>query len=408
LSADFTEQPHLQEVETTRRLEKTQQELEATRRQLEQQQDIIHDRMEDFERAAKSDISRLEQQHKHELQCMQTKLDTLQFELTQQQHQRSRAPTPADSLDPWMIDIDSSVLTIVHSVASGCFGKISKALWQGVPVAVKEPHFLNDQTMRELGMELSPQELLSFREGLLRECRTNARLRHPNIVQFFGVAGTLQEPRMLVMELMTGGSLDNLLYPGNAAAQMPILPIEQQLSILIDICRALAYLHSRQPPILHLDIKPSNIMFDATGRAKLADLGESHVVRSLQAASTERTSVGTITPFGLGAPLYMAPEMREQSLRKGSRTDMFSFGVVMCEVSSGSPPNPGPEMQRIDSSHLRRSTEEERRASDIALVEHQGIQAIVSVLIVDDMADRWSAAQTLVALYSLQEQPTEQ
>jgi serine/threonine protein kinase len=142
-------------------------------------------------------------------------------------------------------------------------------------------------------------------------------------------------------------------------------------------------------------------MLDATtGRAKLGDLGESHVVQSVEhlARRATRTMIGTRTPFGVGTPWYMAPEMRYQDEEKSGRTDMFSVGVVMCEMSSRTRPNPGPEMARIDKWTSRHVPEEERRAADIALMQDQQLRDIVEHLIVHEMADRWNAKQTLERL----------
>jgi serine/threonine protein kinase len=141
-------------------------------------------------------------------------------------------------------------------------------------------------------------------------------------------------------------------------------------------------------------------MLDATtGRAKLGDLGESHVVQSVEhlARRATRTMIGTRTPFGIGTRLYMAPEMRHQDEEKSGRTDMFSVGVVMCEMSSRTRPNPGPEMARING-RRQLVPEEERRAADIALMQDRQLRYIVEHLIVDEMADRWNAKQTLESL----------
>jgi serine/threonine protein kinase len=189
---------------------------------------------------------------------------------------------------------------------------------------------------------------------------------------------------------------------GNTDDRQAPIDTRRQVSIMIDVCCALQYLHSRQPPILHLDIKPDNIMLDGTtGRAKLGDLGEAHIVQSVAhrttAAAAHATRVGTTSVFGVGTPLYMAPEMRHKDEKKSSRTDMFSMGVVMCEMSAGRRPSPGPEMQRVNG--IRQAVlEEERRAADIGMMRDQQVRDIVEHLIVDEMADRWSAQQVLASL----------
>jgi eukaryotic-like serine/threonine-protein kinase len=151
---------------------------------------------------------------------------------------------------------------------------------------------------------------------------------------------------------------------------------------------------------LHLDIKPDNIMLNsATGRAKLGDLGEAHIVKTLAHQTTSRAlMIGTTTPFGVGTPLYMAPEMKRQGETKGSPTDMFSMGVVMCEMSAGRRPDPGPDQVQLDRYSLRVVPEPERRAEDIGMMRNQQLRDIVEHLIVDEMTDRWRAVQVLESL----------
>jgi serine/threonine protein kinase len=284
---------------------------------------------------------------------------------------------------------------------------VVEAVWQqATTVAIKKLHMLDAPALEAWGVELTPQERASVLASLIRECHTNDNIRHPNIVQFLGVVmhATTQEPCMLMMEYMSGGSLASLLYGSADDRQAPI-DTRRQVSIMIDVCCALQYLHSRQPPILHLDIKPDNIMLDGTtGRAKLGDLGEAHIVQSVThrttaaAAAAHALTIGTTSVFGVGTELYMAPEMRHEDEQKSSRTDMFSMGVVMCEMSAGRRPSPGPEMERVDQWLSRHVPEEERRAADIGMMRDQQVRDIVEHLIVDEMADRWSAQQVLASL----------
>jgi serine/threonine protein kinase len=299
----------------------------------------------------------------------------------------------------WLISTDD--IEQGRRIGSGALGIVMEAMWQqGTRVAIKKLYFLDSQSLAALGIAWSSEELAQVVDKFMRECRTNAHIRHPNIVQFLGVGvdniATTREPRLMVMEYMSGGSLSDLLYGRDGRLTAPSL--NRQLSILIDVCCALQYLHSLQPPILHLDIKPDNILLDATtGRAKLGDLGESHVL----AHHIQGNTIRTLTPFGSGTPLYMAPEMRLHDEHKSGRTDMFSFGVVMCEMSSGTRPNPGPEMQRVDRYNMRVVAEPQRRAQDIRAMRNNDLRLIVGNLIVDDMPRRWSAKQVLQQLMQL-------
>ena len=163
------------------------------------------------------------------------------------------------------------------------------------------------------------------------------------------------------------------------------LPLQTQLVAGASIFSALAYLAT--VPIIHRDIKPANILIVVNQehelvKALLADFGEA---KQLNRTVTVRTVAGT--------PVYMAPENREDEAARSPKLDVFSAGVVVVEMSSGVPPNPGPEMrQRVA------VPEEQRRASDMAAVRQAEILAIARQCIVDDPEGR-ASAQHIMAVY---------
>ncbi len=134
----------------------------------------------------------------------------------------------------------------------------------------------------------------------MRECETNARLRHPNIVAFLGLIADDSGPRYLMLEHMAGGTLHDLVHSSGE------LGTQRLHGILLDVCKALHYLHSLRPAVLHLDVKPKNVLLDGD-RAKLADLGEAHIVRNTATITARR---GTVGVHGVGTLDYMAPEVR--------------------------------------------------------------------------------------------------
>lgn len=281
-------------------------------------------------------------------------------------------------------------------LGGGALGEVFHASWFGSPVVVKRLYFMDDDpaAMHAMGGPLSTHDRQHVMRDFYRECLLNSNLRHSNIVPFLGVVvDAALQPRYLMLELMSGRSLDHLIHPDGINPGTAV-PLPHAKTIVIDLCRALAYLHSRQPPVLHLDIKPANILLDAaSGRAKLGDLGESHVINSA------RTRTGTIAPHGVGTPLYMAPEMQFADSIKNHKTDMFSLGVVVAEITSGMRPNPGAAMRQIVVAGRRvweEVPEEERRAADIdAAIQHQPLQQLARQLIVHDPDQRLSAIEAL-------------
>lgn len=143
--------------------------------------------------------------------------------------------------------------------------------------------------------------------------------------------------RLLVYELMDNRSLDKWLYPpalgasaGGAAAAAEdgarFLTWEQRVSIAIGAAKGLVYLHEEcREPIIHLDIKPQNILLDRNLEAKLADFGLARLMDR---------DVSEVVTAVRGTPGYLAPELAGMSIAT-SKCDVFSYGVVLLELVAG-------------------------------------------------------------------------
>jgi len=209
------------------------------------------------------------------------------------------------------------------------------------------------QMGREVALKVISGSLAQEREFVERfqqEARVAADLRHPNVVPVYDF-GEADGALYLAMALIgQGRTLRDLL-----TEQGP-LPLEQALPILAQLADALDYLHHRDPPLVHRDVKPANLLLEPRREksrippsescispsesgispsevwAVLTDFG---LVRSLQ-ASTHLTRSGTT----LGTPVYMAPEQAEPE-RWGEvtpLTDVYALGVVAYEMLVGRPP----------------------------------------------------------------------
>ncbi|HLW03784.1 MAG TPA: serine/threonine-protein kinase [Ktedonobacterales bacterium] len=166
----------------------------------------------------------------------------------------------------------------------------------------------------------APQEL---RARFFREARVAAQLDHPNIVPVlhFDIDGPLA---YLVMPLLTGGTLAKRLRPRQ--------PTDPALvaSWLHQVAAALDFGHHRPQPIVHRDVKPSNLLFHEDGRLCLADFGIARV-----AAGPESGEAAHLTRTGivLGSLSYMAPE--QINGRAVPASDQYSAGVVLYEALTG-------------------------------------------------------------------------
>ena len=164
---------------------------------------------------------------------------------------------------------------------------------------------------------------LESQHRFLREARVAARLRHPGIVRLHHYlhAGELW---CFVMDFVPGGALDRRLKSEGA------LPCGEVREILIDLASALDYAHAHG--VIHRDIKPGNILFDADRKPMLADFGIAKV-----------GDAPTLTPPNetRGTPAYMSPEQLQGRSDVDGRSDIYSLGLVAYAMLVGCEPYGG-------------------------------------------------------------------
>lgn len=172
--------------------------------------------------------------------------------------------------------------------------------------------------MRRVAVKTLSKQFQADKEMLarfLREAQAVATLNHPNIISMYDVCQ--EEPPYLVMEYFQGESLEQTL--GNRK----MVSEAESLSIAWQVANGLAYSHSQG--ILHRDVKPGNLLIDSEGKIKITDFG---------LARFEFFSSLTQTGQALGTPLYISPEQRLGET-VDERTDVYSYGITMVEISSG-------------------------------------------------------------------------
>ena len=178
-------------------------------------------------------------------------------------------------------------------------------------------------------------------ERLEREARTLARLKHPSIVTLYEVEEHEDRP-FLVMELVEGRPLSRMI-PRHG------LPEGELLEIAIAVADALVAAH--EAGVVHRDLKPSNVLIDDDGTVKVCDFG---LAAPLPGDAEPEESTATLTESGtlVGTLPYMAPE-RLQGTRHDSRSDLFSFGVMLYEMAVGQRPFHGESNAELASEILR-------------------------------------------------------
>ena len=240
-------------------------------------------------------------------------------------------------------------------VGSGSYGTVLKAKWYGTDVAVKKLH---DIFFKALNTS-------DFRTGILRnlarELNILVQLSHPNIVQFYGVykcseshhstaSLELSMDTYIVQELMCC-SLDirNL--------QRPRLTFQNVVDISLSVSSGLQYLHDRHDPIIHRDLATKNILLSYNGVAKIGDLGVAKVLNQNQSNMLTRQP---------GTELYMPPEVKIQGIAYDTKVDIYSFGVVVLEISIGrnATAREAFEVAQCGSGMIKLVPEVERREAD--------------------------------------------
>lgn len=163
-----------------------------------------------------------------------------------------------------------------------------------------------------------------FAHRFAREIRTLAELKHPAIVTVTGFSRHLGVP-FAVLEHMPGGTLDDRPKPTPASALNEWLP---------NMAAALDFVHSKG--YVHRDVKPSNILFDARGQARLSDFGIIKAIDEKAGVTQALTQSGV----AIGTPTYMAPELAKGDNFDG-RADQYALAVTVYEMLAGRPPIEG-------------------------------------------------------------------
>ncbi|KAK2404568.1 mitogen-activated protein kinase kinase kinase YODA [Trifolium repens] len=172
--------------------------------------------------------------------------------------------------------------------------------------------------MKEVTMFSDDAKSMESAKQLMQEIHLLSRLRHPNIVQYYG-SETVDDKLYIYLEYVSGGSIHKLLQEYGKFGELAIRSYTQQ------ILSGLAFLHAKNT--LHRDIKGANILVDPNGRVKVADFGMAKHI------------TGQYCPLSFkGSPYWMAPEVIKNSKECSLGVDIWSLGCTVLEMATTKPP----------------------------------------------------------------------
>jgi serine/threonine-protein kinase len=167
---------------------------------------------------------------------------------------------------------------------------------------------------------------LTARKRFVKEAQILSKLRHRYITRFYEFINNAQGA-VLVMEYVEGTPVDILL------AERGALPLSSAIGICQCLLEALVYAHGKG--ITHRDIKPANLIKEKSGTVKVTDFG---IAKIREGGGTSGQTVLTKSGFLLGTPHYMSPEQIREPKDAGAKSDVYSSGVVLYEMLTGTLP----------------------------------------------------------------------
>jgi serine/threonine-protein kinase len=199
---------------------------------------------------------------------------------------------------------------ILAELGQGAMGTVYKA---------RDPLLDRIVAIKTVNLTLPKEEVAEYEARFYQEAKAAGQLSHPNIVTVYDI-GKSEKLAYMAMELLEGRELRSML------ASRVAIPVPQALDIAAQVGEGLQYAHERG--IIHRDIKPANIMVLTDGAVKITDFG---------IARMRNNEVKTMTGMILGSPKYMSPE-QVAGKRADPRSDIFSLGVVLYEMLTGTSP----------------------------------------------------------------------
>ena len=280
----------------------------------------------------------------------------------------------------------------------GAYGRVYAVKYCETVCAAKEIHSILVEGVGQVQMQRTI-------ELFMRECRQCSTLRHPNVIQFLGVyyptvtggADGMRLP-VMVMEMMA----DNL---ASFVEKHEKIPVHIKYSIVHDVSLGLCYHHNHDPPIVHRDLSPNNILLTAHHVAKISDLGVAKVIKA-DSRKTMTKAPGTVD--------FMPPEAFAKSPVYGPSMDVFSFAGIILHTFDQQWPSSSEQVEFDPKTRTRVALSEiERRQQylDKMIGEAKVLRPLVEECLDDDPAVRPTIAticeRIQMSKYAYMKEPTQ-
>eukprot|EP01053_Blabericola_migrator_P012540 Blabericola_migrator_1__12539@NODE_796_length_6480_cov_171_808046_g564_i0_p1_GENE_NODE_796_length_6480_cov_171_808046_g564_i0NODE_796_length_6480_cov_171_808046_g564_i0_p1_ORF_typecomplete_len1104_score124_50Pkinase/PF00069_25/9_7e50Pkinase_Tyr/PF07714_17/3_3e46Kinaselike/PF14531_6/6_2e16Kdo/PF06293_14/4_3e09APH/PF01636_23/0_022UbiD/PF01977_16/0_081NUP50/PF08911_11/0_5_NODE_796_length_6480_cov_171_808046_g564_i030176328 len=198
----------------------------------------------------------------------------------------------------------------LHRINSGTFSSVYKAIWRGIEVAVKCP----DENLLK-----SDGTMMRYRA--LQEWRILSRMSHPCVLHFHGGV-ILRDQLWLVTDYIKGGDLYSLLYHRPPEYLRPRI----RLSLMEQLCEAVAYLHTLQPRVAHKDLKCNNLLVGSDLRLRVCDFGDAEEMNG------KYLQFCTAATWQYTPPELIGTEDPARPQNATEKVDMWAVGCVFLEI----------------------------------------------------------------------------
>ncbi len=266
--------------------------------------------------------------------------------------------------------------SVTGVLGRGAMGVVYKGVQRGIDRTV---------AIKVLKRELTDQEDLV--ERFRREAQAASMLQSPHTVTLYDFGQDDDGTFYLVMELLEGETL------GTRIARRGRLGWVESLEIVAQVCGSLGEAHEKG--IIHRDLKPDNVFLATVEggreRAKVVDFGIARLTQTEAGPQSTLTQTGAI----FGTPHYMSPE-QAQGLRVGTRSDIYSLGVVLFEMLAGRRPFEADRLMLIIGQHVSTPPPSVREIRSEAEVP-EAVEELVQIMLAKEPGDRFQNAGELIS-----------